>query len=144
MSKFCTNCGTKLEDDVVFCTGCGQKVEDNGGSAPSNNNPAGNVTVNVSNVGNGAAKKTNGLAIAGFVTSLVSTLLCCGAFNMIGLILSIVGLVKAKDYDGNGKGMAIAGIIICAVVMVLSIIVSIILAISGTTYSEIVNEASSI
>ena len=141
MSKFCTNCGTKLEDDVTFCTGCGQKVEGEAVSEPVNN--PGNITVNVNNTGNVSAKKTNGLAIAGFVTSLVSTLLCCGAFNLIGLILSIIGLVKAKDYDGNGKGMAIAGIIICVVVMVISIIVSII-SISAGTYSDIVNEATNI
>ena len=143
MSKFCTNCGTKLEDDVTFCTGCGQKVDDNGGPAPSNNNPAGNITVNVNNAGNGGQKKSNGLAIAGFVTALVSNILCCGSLNLIAIILSIVGLVKAKDYDGNGKGMAIAGIVICAVVTVLSLIIYFILLASGT-YSEIVSEANSI
>ena len=136
MSKFCTNCGTKLDDNVKFCISCGKAVE---GEEQANQN---NATVVVNN--NSVNEPNNGLAIAGFVVSLVSTFLCCGAFNVVGLVLSIVGLVKAKDYDGNGKGMAIAGIIICAVVMVLSIIVSIILAISGTTYSEIVNEASSI
>ena len=28
MSKFCTNCGAQLEDDVVFCTNCGAKNEE--------------------------------------------------------------------------------------------------------------------
>ena len=27
MSKFCTNCGAEIADDVVFCTECGTKVE---------------------------------------------------------------------------------------------------------------------
>jgi len=32
MSKFCTNCGAKLEEDSVFCEGCGTRVDQ---SAPS-------------------------------------------------------------------------------------------------------------
>ena len=27
MSKFCTNCGNALEENVKFCTGCGKAVE---------------------------------------------------------------------------------------------------------------------
>lgn len=33
MSKFCTNCGAKLEDDSVFCEECGTKVDQTGSSA---------------------------------------------------------------------------------------------------------------
>ncbi len=28
MSKFCTNCGAPIEDDIVFCTNCGAKNEE--------------------------------------------------------------------------------------------------------------------
>ena len=122
MSKFCTSCGTKLEDNVKFCTSCGKAVE----GEESNNKPANNSQpVNNNVVVNNNQQQKNGLAIAGFVVSLVSTLLCCGAFNLVGLILSIVGLVKAKDYNGNGKGLAIAGIIIsaiCILILVLYVI----------------------
>jgi len=60
--------------------------------------------------------KNNGLAIAGFVTSL----LCCGP---IGLGLSIAGLVQInKDPQYQlGKGFAIAGIILGGVGIVFSI-----------------------
>ena len=111
MSKFCTNCGTKLENDVKFCTSCGKAVE--GEEVSNNNQPVNNTTTVV--VNNGQQNPKNGLAIAGFVVSLVSTLLCCGSFNLISLILSIVGLTKVKDYNGDGKGLAIAGIVISAV-----------------------------
>ena len=51
-------------------------------------------------------QRTNGLAIAGFVTSLV----CCGP---VGLVLAIMGLNQIKkDPTQGGKGLAIAGIII--------------------------------
>ena len=119
MAKFCTNCGGELKDGFAFCEKCGSPVD--GGKQTKNvETPA--PSVNVYTAPAQPAKKSNGLAIGGFVTTLVSSLLCCGAFNTIGLILCIIGLVKAKDYDGNGKGLAIAGIIICAVMFVLTIL----------------------
>ena len=109
MAKFCTNCGKELKDTDKACASCGTPVD---GEAP-----VATQTVAVAPV-----KKSNGFALAGFIVSLVSTLLCCGSFNVISLILSIVGAVKAKDYDGNGKGFAIAGIIISAIGLVILIL----------------------
>ena len=60
------------------------------------------------------AQKNNGLAIAGFVCSLVG-LLCCatGLFSLVGLVLSIVGLVQInRDETQRGRGLAIAGILL--------------------------------
>jgi hypothetical protein len=54
-------------------------------------------------------KRTNGLAIAGFVLAFLAPL--------IGLILSIIGLVKAKNYGGSGKGLSIAGIVISVILL---------------------------
>lgn len=54
-----------------------------------------------------AQPKKNVLAIVGFVLSLFS------AYVMfVGLIISIIGLVKSRSLGGKGKGFAIAGIII--------------------------------
>ena len=139
MAKFCTNCGSELKEGQAFCTNCGKKD----GEEVKEEVKTTTTTV-TNNVSNTAKEPTNGLAIAGFVTSLVSTLLCCGMFNLVGLVLSIVGLIKAKDYNGKGKGLAIAGIVICAVVMVLSIILSIIIGISGEAMPEIIDELNSI
>ena len=110
MAKFCISCGSELPENAVACPNCG---------AMQNANQAQPQQVVVNNVP--AQNKSNGLAIAGFVVSLVSTLLCCGSFNVISLVLSIVGAVKAKDYGGNGKGMAIAGIIISAIGLIILI-----------------------
>ena len=41
------------------------------------------------------------------------------------MILSIVGAIKAKDYGGSGKGLAIAGIIISALGLILLILLTI-------------------
>lgn len=139
MAKFCTNCGSELKEGQVFCTNCGKKD----GEEVKEEVKTTTTTV-TNNVSNTAKEPTNGLAIAGFVTSLVSSLLCCGMFNLVGLVLSIVGLIKAKDYNGKGKGLAIAGIVICAVVMVLSVVLGFIIGITGETMPEVIDELNSI
>ena len=113
MAKFCTNCGNEIPEGNAVCTNCGTPVD----GAPVAAQPGTTVVVNNST----QQKPSNGLAIAGFVVSLVSTFLCCGSFNVISLILSIIGAIKAKDYGGSGKGMAIAGIIISAIGLILLI-----------------------
>ena len=49
-------------------------------------------------------EQSNGLAVGGFI--------CSFFFSLIGLILSIMGLKKANQIGGKGKGLAIAGIVI--------------------------------
>ncbi len=126
MAKFCTNCGKEIAEGNAVCTECGTPVD----GAVAQAQPT--VVIN-----NGQAKQSNGLAIAGFVTSLVSTFLCCGSFSVIALILSIVGAVKAKDYGGSGKGMAIAGIVISAIGIVLLIALSVL-----GVFAEAIEESS--
>ena len=113
MAKFCTNCGQEISEGYAFCEKCGTAVDGNGKAQAA---PQPTVVVNNTTA---PAKKSNGMAIAGFVTSLVNMLLCCGSISLISLILSIVGAVKAKDCDGEGKGLAIAGIIISAIMMLI-------------------------
>ena len=62
--------------------------------------------------------KTNGFAIAGILcTFLVSAL--------VGLILSIVGLVKSKTYN-SGKTLSIIGIILAVLKMIITFIIIIV------------------
>ncbi len=109
MSKFCQSCGSELIDGANACTNCGALVN----SVPVNNVPVQNNYQNTA-----PANQTNGLAIAGLIVSI----LCCGSLSLVSLILSILGLTSSKKMNGSGKGMAIAGIIISAIGMILSII----------------------
>ena len=115
MAKFCISCGSELPENAVACPNCGAMQNANQAQVQPQQVVVNNVQ---------AQNKSNGLAIAGFVVSLVSTLLCCGSFNVISLVLSIVGVAKAKDYGGNGKGLAIAGIIISAIGLILLILLT--------------------
>ncbi len=64
-----------------------------------------------------AQTTSNGLAISGFVCSLIFIPVGLGVLTAIaGLILSILGLNNAKKLPGNkGRGLALAGTIISAV-----------------------------
>ena len=67
----------------------------------------------------------NSLAIAGFVCSLIFIPIGIGVLTAIaGLVLSIMGLSNAKKMPENkGHGLAVAGTIISAVRIVLSIVI---------------------
>ncbi len=64
---------------------------------------------------------TNPLAIASIICSVVLTCLC-GFGSGIGLILGVIALNQIKKTGQAGRGLALAGIIVGAVVVALSII----------------------
>lgn len=65
-------------------------------------------------VHNNESNSNNSLAITGFILSFF--------IPIAGLIVSIMGLKKAKQIHDNGKGFAIAGIIISSIFLGLSLI----------------------
>ncbi len=70
-----------------------------------------------------AAPKTNGLAIGGFVCSLLG---CCGLLAIVGIILSAVALNQINKSGGTqgGKNYAIAGLAIGGVWLLISVILT--------------------
>ena len=99
---FCKNCGKEIDDNASVCIHCGVAT---GKTQPVTN-------------------ETNVMAIVGFVLSFFTAI--------IGLICSIIGYKNSKDprYKGNGRSLAIAGIIISCVATALYFII-IIAVISG-------------
>jgi hypothetical protein len=69
-------------------------------------------------------RTNNGMAITGFVLSILSVPCCgLGAFSILGLIFSIVGLLQLRNRSNQtGKGLAIAGIVISLLTLLLMII----------------------
>ena len=103
MAKFCGNCGSKMDSDASFCTNCGS---------------SGNAEVKAAPVANESNGQTvNGMAKAGFILSFF--------VPALGLIFSIIGLNKAKQLSGNGKGLATAGLILSIIWLVIAIVASI-------------------
>lgn len=65
-------------------------------------------------------KPTNGLAIASLLTSIAGFVFCFVA-GIAAIVLGILGLNKAKELNGAGHGLAIAGTVIGGVQVVLSV-----------------------
>ena len=74
-------------------------------------------------------EKTNAMAIAGFVLAFF--------LPLIGLVLSIVGLVQVNKKGQKGKGLAIAGIIISSFVALLHLILTIMVIIAVVSSNSI-------
>lgn len=85
------------------------------------------------------AQKTNGLAVAGFVCSLASFILpYVGVVTaIVGLILSIIGIGQIKKSGEKGRGLAIAGIIIGALIILLTIVAVILLVYFFSVYGRV-------
>ena len=116
--KYCTECGKELEKDAKVCSNCGKKL------VVDENIPTATIVQSKTTSESVTPTKTsNGFAVAGFVISLISFILCCGSISGLGLIFSIIGAVNAKKVNGNGKGLAIAGIILGVLGIILLFII---------------------
>ena len=98
--KYCSHCGAQLLDEAVICTNCGCAVSGAKGQYSS------------------SSSNWNGLAIAGFVLSFISTI--------IGLVLSIIAYKQVKETGEKGRELALAGIIISAISIGIALIVFIV------------------
>ena len=141
MAKFCTNCGAEVSEGFAFCEKCGTPI-DGVAPAPAAKPAAAPVQAAPQYQPGAVPAKRNGLALAGFILSLVNVLCCLGGLNLFALIFSILGLVKAKDYNGDRKGLALAGLIITIVAMVISVIVYVIMIATGS-FEEMVSSSGS-
>lgn len=74
---------------------------------------------------------TNGLAIASLVCSLVG--LFCGIGPIVGLVLGIIALNQIKKTGQDGRGMALAGVIISGISIALIVIWFIFIGIMAAT-----------
>lgn len=112
--RYCPACGAQVEESSQFCNTCGYNMNEQAQStyqtANYNNTPISTTSTS-----------SNGMAIAGFVVSLVSLFLCCGCISIVGLILSCIGLKRAKQNNGAGQGLGIAGLIINILGILLSL-----------------------
>ena len=129
---YCKNCGYKLGDGSEFCPNCGKKVELTTSESFSAEKDANVKSVVVSGengrerpVNAEKPKGVNGLAIAGFVISLLS--LGLGYYyaiaSVLGLVLSAVAVGTRKKYS-SCNGLAVAGLIIGIISTVIWVILS--------------------
>lgn len=80
--------------------------------------------------------KTNGMCKLGFILSMVG-IATLGITSLFGLIFSIVGLISSSKKQEKGRGMAIAGIIVSALIL---IVVIFNIAYLGSEINDTLNE----
>ena len=106
---FCKHCGHEVNDNAIICPNCGV--------ATDNMTPAVPITAT-------PQKGVNGFAIAGLVLGIVGLLGGNYAFlipGIVGLILSIVGMVKSKQYAA--PGLALAALIVSIIAFLIWVII---------------------
>ena len=123
MEKFCKYCGNKVKEDSKFCNKCGKNIEENENvkipdavieSTTSDN------TNDKQNEYNNMTSRTNPMAIASFVCSLVGILLFGLILGTVAIVLSVYAKKHMKIFENEkGEGFATAGLVIGIVDVVL-------------------------
>jgi len=131
--KYCTKCGYENEDRDNFCRNCGNPINENNKSDESilnGSNPNNNMYYQNNYY---QQPPTNGMAIAGIILAFFVPIL--------GLIFGIIGLNKSNtpEYRGEGKGLAIAAIVISAISLIISLICSVYIIQLYSNLFEIIN-----
>ncbi len=90
----------------------------------------------------GAPNPNNGMAVAALVLGIL-TFVCLGPIaGILAIIFGFLGMKKAKEIGGTGKGMALAGLILGAVGTVLSVIVFIVFVVAAGTATVAIMDAT--
>ena len=95
---YCPKCGAEIKAGDKYCPNCGT--------------PASFATQK--DVHDQAPTESNGYAIAGFILALF--------VPPLGIIFSAIGLAKVNECHGQGKGLAIAGLVIGIISTVFNLI----------------------
>ena len=131
MSRTCKYCGNVLEDGDNFCQKCGavaDSVQDSnpGMSAQANANVTNNNFNQQQNTtaNNAYAGRTSGIAIGGFVCSLIGLFVAGIILGIVSISLGAAALNHMKTFpEEKGKGLAIAAIVIGIIDIVGAILV---------------------
>lgn len=87
----------------MYCSKCGSKLKDN-------------KCIECDNI---TLKESNTAAILGFIFGFF------GYFSILGLVLSIIALVTAKNYKKDRTGLAIAGVIISSIIFIIGMCIKV-------------------
>jgi hypothetical protein len=113
---FCPKCGAQNADDAQACAACGAEI-----IQPSQPFQSAQPEPTMM----AAAPRTSPMAIISIILGVVG-LFTCGVGAIVGLILGILGLkqINERPAEFTGKGLATAGIIVSAIMILVGLIVT--------------------
>lgn len=113
---FCIHCGKEVIDGATFCNSCGKPTN---ASTPTVEN--GQDTVPIYRATVQEKQEKSGKSIASLVLGIFG--LFAWLIPLLGFPVTIVGLILGISGSKKGsRGIAIAGIVICIITLVLTII----------------------
>lgn len=129
--KKCLNCNKEYDDSKVLCPECGVSLVSIEPSGQYNQNSAFNQG-SVNAYQNPIQEEKKGLSIASMVLGIVGFVAWCLPIlgfpvTIVGIVLGIIGMKK------GGRGMAIAGIIMCSITFLITLINSILGAVMAAS-----------
>ncbi|MCL2634793.1 MAG: hypothetical protein FWD34_09810 [Oscillospiraceae bacterium] len=134
----CSSCGSQIELGVAQCPNCGIEIKEDVQPQFTQQPPPQTIIINNTKP---ASPPGKGLAIAAMILGIVSLLSLPGGIvgdfiipgsgfvfgffglvgAIVGLVLGVIGMKKMKD-AGAPTGMALAGIIMCGILLALNLI----------------------
>lgn len=114
---FCKYCGKPLLEEADVCLKCGRFVD----KSSSNKNITKQKEEALTPTTSSSTGSNYILAILGFIFSLMPIA------SIVGFVLSIISLCQYKNKENkNGKGLAIAGLVISSVFLLLFVFIIIV------------------
>lgn len=137
---FCRKCGKEINDTALFCPHCGNASENaQPKQAVAPVVPVAPVAPQPAPVAK-KEEKDNWMALIGLICSGLGALQIIPFIgNVVGLILSIVGVKKSKELEGKGKTLGVIGIVISSITLGLWLLGTI-----GTIVSVLIGGLSSL
>ncbi len=111
---FCANCGKEIDEKAIICPNCGvlvqkYKIIENNRSTVDDKNEVGTVGMVFSLVG----------ILLLFIPTVVFIV------ELIGLICGCVGISRAKELNGKGKGFSIAAVVVSSIILLAWLVLTI-------------------
>lgn len=115
---YCTNCGTKLNDEYKFCTNCGKRID-------AVDNEVVVVVADTTAPENEAPKRA-GLDVAMLVWSIMCFELCASFFSIPSIVLTVLASFNTKEEAAHklkiAKALNIVGMVCFATFFALFIV----------------------
>lgn len=122
--KKCPNCNRECDDSRVFCPECGTSLASKVSSGISSTVSSEQYVQNVQAYQEPVQEEEKGMSIASMILGIIGFAAWC--LPIAGYPVTIVGIVLGvKGLKKGAKGMATAGIIMCSITLLLTLINSI-------------------
>ncbi len=130
-SLSCARCGAQNPNDSQFCQNCGSSLSVRESAQLSVKSPSSSNTITISE------KRTSGFAIASLVLGILGWTFIPIVSSIIAIIFGAIGISRTKPGSNiQGRGMAIAGLVLGSVALFIGIIIIAVIIFLAIAFSQ--------